>query len=238
MNGEAPPSAQQRCADQAQRLGRALTVALLEDEPHTRAAIAAKLAQASSIELIASVATLAEMREALQQRQPDVLIVDLEVPDGSGLDLIAHAHARWPSMHILVLTVLDDEHKVIGAIERGADGYLLKDENAIALLDAVVEVSEGGSPISPAMARHLVRRLVAQAPGTDTSAASISLSERERQVLQLAAKGYAYGEVARLLGISVSTVASYTRHIYEKLQVDSRSGAVYEATRLGLIDPR
>ena len=91
------------------------------------------------------------------------------------------------------------------------------------------------SPISPAIARHLVRRLAAQAPNPD---ASISLSERERQVLQLAAKGYAYAEVAKLLGIGVSTVASYTRHIYEKLQVDSRSGAVYEATRLGLIDPR
>jgi DNA-binding NarL/FixJ family response regulator len=238
MSAEASLSAQQRCAAQAQRLGRALTVALLEDEPHTRAAIAAKLAQAGSIDLISSVATLAEMRESLQQRQPDVLIVDLELPDGSGLDLIAHAHARWPALHILVLTVLDDEHKVLAAIERGADGYLLKDENAIALLDAVLEVSECGSPISPAIARHLVRRLAAQAPNANATTSSITLSEREREVLLLAAKGYAYGEVAKLLGISVSTVASYTRHIYEKLQVDSRSSAVYEATRLGLIDPR
>jgi DNA-binding NarL/FixJ family response regulator len=229
------PSAAQSCTDRNDGIGRTLTVALLEDEPHTRAAIAAKLAQSNSIELIASLATLAEMRDALQQRQPEVLIVDIELPDGSGLDLIAFAHARWPAMHILVLTVLDDEHKVIAAIERGADGYLLKDENAIALLDAVFEVSQGGSPISPAIARHLVRRLAAHAPNPD---ASISLSERERQVLQLAAKGYAYAEVAKLLGIGVSTVASYTRHIYEKLQVGSRSGAVYEATRLGLIDPR
>jgi DNA-binding NarL/FixJ family response regulator len=228
-------TANQAGADRHHGPDRALTVALLEDEPHTRAAIAAKLAQSDSIELIASLATLAEMHASLQQRQPDVLIVDLELPDGSGLDLIASAHARWPAMHILVLTVLDDEHKVIAAIERGADGYLLKDESAIALLDAVFEVSQGGSPISPAIARHLVRRLAAQAPNPD---ASISLSERERQVLQLAAKGYAYAEVAKLLGIGVSTVASYTRKIYEKLQVDSRSGAVYEATRLGLIDPR
>lgn len=234
MTNDAPSSGQ-ACNERVENVGPALTVALLEDEPHTRAAIAAKLAQSSNIELIASLATLAEMRDALQQRQPEVLIVDLELPDGSGLDLIAFAHSRWPAMHILVLTVLDDEHKVIAAIERGADGYLLKDENAIALIDAVREVSEGGSPISPAIARHLVRRLAAQVPQPD---ASITLSERERQVLQLAAKGYAYGEVAKLLGISVSTVASYTRHIYEKLQVDSRSGAVYEATRLGLIDSR
>ena len=238
MNIDKTLSAQQRLADQAHRLGRALAVGLLEDEPHTRAAIAAKLAHASGIELIASVASLADMRHALQLRQPDVLIVDLELPDGSGLDLIAHVHSRWPAMHVLVLTVLDDEHKVITAIERGADGYLLKDESAIALLDAVVEVSEGGSPISPAIARHLVRRLAQQAPSADTAATSVALSERERQVLQLAAKGYAYAEVATLLGIGVSTVASYTRHIYEKLQVDSRSSAVYEATRLGLIDPR
>jgi DNA-binding NarL/FixJ family response regulator len=232
------PSTGHGSSEREGKSGSVISVALLEDEPHTRAAIAARLAQSSTIELIASVATLAEMREVLQQRQPQVLIVDLELPDGSGLDLIAFAHVRWPAMHILVLTVLDDEHKVIAAIERGADGYLLKDESAIALVDAVLEVSEGGSPISPAIARHLVRRLAAQAPGLDASAAAISLSERERQVLQLAAKGYAYAEVAKLLGISVSTVASYTRHIYEKLQVDSRSGAVYEATRLGLIDPR
>jgi DNA-binding NarL/FixJ family response regulator len=238
MNAESARSAPQRIAAQARRLGRALAVGLLEDEPHTRAAIAAKLAPAEGLDLIASVATLAEMHHALQHRQPDVLIVDLELPDGSGLDLIAHAHARWPAMHILVLTVLDDEHKVITAIERGADGYLLKDDSAIALLDAVVEVSEGGSPISPAIARHLVRRLAAHAPDADPTSTAIHLSEREREVLQLAAKGYAYGEVARLLGISVTTVASYTRHIYEKLQVDSRSSAVYEATRLGLIDPR
>jgi DNA-binding NarL/FixJ family response regulator len=236
--GERAATPEARCAEVARRLGRRLAVALLEDEPHTRDAIVARLARAPDLEVIAADATLADCRASLERRQPDVLIADLGLPDGSGLDLIAESHRRWPAMHIVVLTVLDDERKVVDAIERGAQGYLLKDESAIGLIDAVVEVVEGGAPISPAIARYLVRRLAEARVADVRPEPSVELSEREQQVLELAAKGFSHGEVAELIGVSITTVASYTRRIYEKLQVGSRAAAIYEATRLGLIDVR
>jgi DNA-binding NarL/FixJ family response regulator len=232
------PAPEARCAELARRLGRRLSIALLEDEPHTRDAIVARLRLAPDLDVIACESTLAAMRARLERQRPDVLIADLGLPDGSGLDLIAEVHRRFPEVHILVLTVLQDERKLIDAIERGARGYLLKDESAIGLLDAVVEVLGGGAPISPAIARYLVRRFATPGASRADDAASIELSEREQQVLEFAAKGYTHAEIAELIGVSVTTVASYTRRVYEKLQVHSRSAAIYEATRLGLIDVR
>lgn len=227
-----------RCAAQVRRLGRRLRVALLEDEPHTRQALERKLASEPGIELVASCASLASARTALHTAQADVLIADLGLPDGSGLELIAELHARASPTQVVVLTVLDDERKVVAAIERGARGYLLKDESTIGLIDAIVEVIDGGAPISPAIARYLVRRMVHEPAVAGAPTPEARLTERERQVLELAAKGFAHAEIAGLLGVGVATVASYVRRIYEKLQVGSRAAAIYEATRLGLIDPR
>ena len=166
MNVPAPPSTTPatRCAELTQRLGRPVRVGLLEDEPHTRAALAHKLRVVPGLDLVACEATLAEMRARLSAQTLDVLIADLGLPDGSGLDLIAQVHRDTPQTHIVVLTVLDDERKLVAAIERGARGYLLKDEPALGLIDAIVEVMEGGAPISPAIARYLVQRLTPTTP--------------------------------------------------------------------------
>lgn len=226
-----------RCADLAQRLGRRLRIGLLEDEPHTREAIARRLRAIDAIDLTCCEATLSAMRERLRDHPIDVLITDLGLPDGSGLELIAEVHRRSPAAHILVLTVLDDESRVVSAIAHGARGYLLKDESSLGLVDAIVEIVDGGAPISPAIARYLVRRMAHEhepSPGSDP----IHLTERERQVLELAAKGFTQAEIADLLGVSTTTVVSYVRRIYVKLQVGSRSAAIYEATRRGLIDVR
>lgn len=230
--------ASSRCSALVRRLGRPLRVALLEDETHTRQALERKLAAEPGIVLVASCDTVACARVALDAVQADVLIADLGLPDGSGLQLVGELHARGSCTQVLVLTVLDDERKLVAAIERGARGYLLKDESTIGLIDAIVEVLEGGAPISPAIARYLVRRMVHETTITEARATETRLTARERQVLELAAKGFSHAEVAELLGVGVTTVASYVRRIYEKLQVGSRAAAIYEATRLGLIDPR
>jgi DNA-binding NarL/FixJ family response regulator len=237
MNVPAPPQSTTpaaRCVELTRRLGRPLRIGLLEDEPHTRAALARKLRAVPGLELVVCEATLAEMRARLSAQTLDVLIADLGLPDGSGLDLIAQVHRDTPHTHVIVLTVLDDERKLVAAIERGARGYLLKDEPALGLIDAIVEVMEGGAPISPAIARYLVQRLT---PATPVDSA-VQLTERERQVLEFAAKGFTHAEIAQLMRVSTTTVASYTRHIYEKLHVGSRAAAIYEASRLGLIDVR
>jgi DNA-binding NarL/FixJ family response regulator len=231
-------AASSRCAALVQRFGRRLRVALLEDEPHTRHALERKLAAEPGIEVVASCATVASARVALDGVSADVLIADLGLPDGSGLELIGELHAHGSPTPVVVLTVLDDERKVVAAIERGARGYLLKDESTIGLIDAIVEVLDGGAPISPAIARYLVRRMVHETAIAAAPTSEAHLTARERQVLELAAKGFSHAEVADLLGVSVATIASYVRRIYEKLQVGSRAAAIYEATRLGLIDPR
>lgn len=216
---------------------QALRLALVEDESTTRHALATRLSAVAGYRILWQAATLAQGLQALKGAPPQVLIVDLGLPDGSGLDLIAAARQLDPTIGILVLTVFGDEQKLIRAIERGARGYLLKDEPAIGLIDAIEQLRAGGAPMSPAIARHLVSRLLRGEPPPATAASVENgvLTAREIEVLRLAAKGYNHAEVARLLDISAHTVGSYTRRIYEKLEVRSRSEAVFEAQRLGLL---
>ena len=212
-------------------------IAVVEDEPHTRQALVDRLRAEPALDVVVQAGTLAEARSRLADCAVDVLIVDLGLPDGSGLALIDEQRRRAPATAILVLTVFGDEQKLLRAIEFGARGYLLKDESSIGLLDAIGELLAGGAPLSPAIARHLIGRMQSAAtPVARADQAAESLTAREIEVLQLAAKGYNHTEVARLLDLSRNTVASYTRHIYEKLEVHSRAEALYEAGRLGLID--
>lgn len=212
-----------------------IRVAIVEDEPATRAALVQRLSATLKFELLFEADSLRSARASLRALTPDVLIVDLGLPDGSGLDLIAELSERCPALATLVLTVFGDEQKLIRAFERGARGYLLKDETSIGLVDAIEQILAGGAPISPAIARFLVSRLVRDQPDSPPPAES-QLTAREVEVLRLAAKGYNHAEVAKLLGLSANTVASYTRRIYEKLEVHSRAEALYEAGRMGLID--
>lgn len=214
-----------------------LSLAIVEDEPQTRAALAARLGAVEGYRIVWQADRLATARAALRECAPQVLVVDLGLPDGSGLDLIEEVRVAAPTTAIMVLTVFGDEHKLIRAIERGARGYLLKDEPAIGLVEAIEQLRAGGAPISPAIARYLVARMSQVAPAAAPAPESV-LTPREIEVLRLSAKGYNHAEVARLLDLSAHTVASYTRRIYEKLEVNSRSEAVFEASRLGLLHAR
>ena len=214
-----------------------LSLAIVEDEPQTRAALAARLGAVEGYRIVWQADRLATARAALRECAPQVLVVDLGLPDGSGLDLIEEVRVAAPNTAIMVLTVFGDEHKLIRAIERGARGYLLKDEPAIGLVEAIEQLRAGGAPISPAIARYLVARMSQVAPAAAPAPESV-LTPREIEVLRLSAKGYNHAEVARLLDLSAHTVASYTRRIYEKLEVNSRSEAVFEASRLGLLHAR
>ena len=214
-----------------------LSLAIVEDEPQTRAALAARLGAVEGYRIVWQADRLATARAALRECAPQVLVVDLGLPDGSGLDLIEEVRVAAPNTAIMVLTVFGDEHKLIRAIERGARGYLLKDEPAIGLVEAIEQLRAGGAPISPAIARYLVARMSQAAPAAAPAPESV-LTPREIEVLRLSAKGYNHAEVARLLDLSAHTVASYTRRIYEKLEVNSRSEAVFEASRLGLLHAR
>ena len=191
-------------------------------------------------ELLAVCTTLAEATEAIGAHEIDLLITDLRLPDGNGIDAIRLLRARHPAAEAMVISILADERTVLDAIEAGASGYLLKDADPRDLIEAIDDLMAGQSPISPSIARVLVRRLADRndAPTASeprSAAPPTALTPRETDILWGIAKGFTYGELAERLGISKQTVPVHIRNIYRKLQASNRSEAVYEAARLGLI---
>jgi len=211
-------------------------VASLEDDQVLAERYAELIRSAADMELVWSASSLAAARAALARRVPDVLLVDLGLPDGSGLEIIRHLRTHHPESESMVVSIFGDEANVVAAIEAGASGYLLKDMLAEPFLNTIRELRAGGSPISPSIARILLTR--ARAPGTPavSNAEGTTLAERETEILGLVAKGFNFGEVGRLLNISTNTVRTHIYRIYRKLSVHSRGEAVFEAQKLGLLD--
>ena len=217
-------------------------VLIVEDDSAFRARYVAMLAHDATFEVVASVGTAREGLAMLDSQQPDVLLVDLGLPDISGIEVIRHASQTLPKCECMVVTVFGDEEHVLASIEAGAAGYLLKDASEESFLSGIRELMNGGSPISPIIARRLLKRFhTEQAPANttpdtvDDANSNVALSEREREILVLASKGFNYPEMGKLMGISPHTVTSHVKKIYRKLAVHSRGEAVFEANRMGLI---
>lgn len=214
------------------------SVLIVEDDSQFRFAFAEAVRGAADMRLAGAADDLPEGLRLLDLHRPDVLLVDIGLPGGSGIDLIRRAHDRVPHCDSMVVTVFADDRLVIDCIEAGASGYLLKDARGIDIVQQIRVLKDGGSPISPAVARRLLKRL-APAPQPAAPAGGppdASLSAQECCVLSLSAKGYNYDEVARLMGVSRHTVGTYVKRIYRKLQVHSKTEAVYEARSLGLVE--
>ena len=217
-------------------------VLIVEDDSAFRARYVAMLAHDASFEVVASVGTGGEGLAMLDSQKPDILLVDLGLPDISGIEVIRHASRTLPKCECMVVTVFGDEEHVLASIEAGAAGYLLKDASEESFLSGIRELMNGGSPISPIIARRLLKRFHAEQPSTNTAPdaaddniSSVALSDREREILVLASKGFNYPEMGKLMGISPHTVTSHVKKIYRKLAVHSRGEAVFEANRMGLI---
>ncbi|WP_294772646.1 response regulator transcription factor [uncultured Rhodoferax sp.] len=217
-----------------------LAVALVEDDLSFRGLVRAAIATAADLRLEAEAGDLRGGLALLAGPAADVLIVDLGLPDGSGVDMIRAARATWPHCEVIVATVFGDEGKVLSAIEAGAHGYLLKDALPDSLVDEIRSVHAGGSPVSPMIARQLLRRMQpASAPVRATPAdADELLSGREVQVLERMALGYTMLETADFLGVAMSTVQTYVRRIYLKLGVNSKVEAIDAGYRRGLLQGR
>jgi DNA-binding NarL/FixJ family response regulator len=212
------------------------TVMVVEDDPAFLTRFCKIVSSDAELELFAAVADLASARQAMRTAVPDVLLIDLGLPDGSGIDLIRETARRRPETDIMVITVFGDEDHVLASIEAGATGYILKDSLPAEFVQLIKELRAGGSPISPVIARQLLKRLKPQGSGTASPLAEQTpLSARETEVLGLIAKGFSFGEIAGLLGVSPHTVISHVKKIYQKLAVHSRGEAVYEAGKMGLI---
>lgn len=210
-------------------------VLLVEDDIPTRQWLVELLSSAGEPRLAHACGTVREALEWLRSGQPaDIVLTDLGLPDGSGLEVIREA-CRVPGREVLVLSIFGDEKNVLAAIDAGAGGYLLKDGSMNSIRDHLHCLRSGGSPLSPRIARTLIRRTRDAAPPLAPMSGQVAgpalLSERERDVLTGVGKGFSYAEVADALKITTNTVRTHVRKIYEKLAVNSRAEALYEYNR-------
>ncbi|MDP2145059.1 MAG: response regulator transcription factor [Gallionella sp.] len=218
-----------------------IRVALVEDNIDFQNALADAIRSAPDMVLQCVAATREQGLQMLDQLQADVLLVDLGLPDGSGVDVIRAAHAKCPDCNIVVCTVFGDEIHVMRSLEAGAAGYLLKDSSLENMLSGIRSLHAGGSPISPLIARQILMRFRQNdkpaTPPVQLQAITPknTLSARENEVLKHITRGYTSDESADLLGISRHTVQTYVRRIYGKLEVNSKAEAIFEARKLGLL---
>ena len=180
----------------------------------------------------------------LDAQPPDVMLVDLGLPDIDGVEVIRHAARHHPQCDVLVVTMFGDDQHVVDSIEAGATGYLLKDAGAGHIAASIHELRAGGSPISPSIARRVLARFrigaapVPAAPALQPAPSESQpspLTDRETEILRLAAKGLSFETIGELTGISPHTVVAHVKKIYRKLAVHSRGEAVYEASQMGLL---
>lgn len=211
-----------------------MRVGVVEDDPRQAKALLASLGAEKDFEVCGLATTVAAGRKLVRSAL-DVLLLDLALPDGDGLEVLA-ARGRQSAPKVVVLTLFGEVEPVVRAIEGGADGYLLKGADGPEVAAAIRTVHQGGAPLSPAVARHVLRRLRGDRhDAPPRKATRPGLSGRELSVLELLAKGLSYKEVAATERISYHTVADAVKGIYRKLAVNSRGEAVYEAVHSGVL---
>ncbi len=215
-----------------------ISVLIVEDKPEFLEQFVQIVSAAPDMHVAGTAMSVAGGMALLQGDPVDVLLADLGLPDGSGLTLIQETTRRWRDRcDVMVVSMFADEEHVLSAIEAGATGYLLKDSSSTAIAEQIRELHAGGSPVSPVIARKLLSRLSAPPPPeTPIAQDCTGLAESERAVLNYAARGYSYDEVAELMGVTRHTVMSYVKRSYRKLQVHSKTEALFEARRMGLVE--
>lgn len=208
------------------------TVILVEDDMELRDRIAELLVSHPSFDLLAAVGTVAEGLRALTKYKPDVLLADLGLPDGSGIDIIRAIQQQQLDTLSMVISGFQDEHRVYAALEAGADAYLLKHDKNQKITDAITSMIDGGAPISPVIARLMLRKF--QRDPTPPRPMVETLTLRQIKILKLVSQGFSSREIAEKLDISYYTVTTHIKNIYGKLQVNSRTEALFEAREQGL----
>jgi DNA-binding NarL/FixJ family response regulator len=205
-------------------------VAIVEDDVPAREILAGWIRDADGFRLVGEFDDAETALAKLPSGKPSVVLFDINLPGMSGIECVRKLKPRLPDTQFVMVTVYEDANHIFNALSAGASGYLLKQTRRHELINALKDVHAGGSPMSSQIARKVVQNFYR----TETKAdgAAVELSPREREVLELLARGYLYKEIAEMLKISVLTVNTYIRRIYEKLHVRSRAQAVAKYAHL------
>ena len=199
------------------------TVAIVEDDALLRRTLATLIGEARGYRCTGAFSTAEDALERIPALMPEVVVMDIHLPRMSGIDCTRRLKEKCPAIGVLMLTVYDDSERIFEAMRAGASGYLLKRAVAEEILPAILDVKEGGAPMSSQVARKVVESF---RQATKTMESATSLSERETEILAQLSKGYANKEIADRMHVSLSTVRTHLRHIYEKLHVRSRAEAI------------
>jgi DNA-binding NarL/FixJ family response regulator len=218
-------------------------IAIVEDDPRVQKALTRAIESSGRMQVVLCTGSVVQARHWMQDHpEPDavqVWLVDLGLTDGSGLSVIHEARQHHPGSEIMVVSAFGDEAKVLDSIAAGASGYFLKGQGDDDLVEHIDDLVQGGSPMSPIIARQVLNRMKAsrsfqQAQQTREADA---LTDRESTVLNLIARGYRYDEVGVEMALSTNTVRHHIKNIYSKLSVHSKGAAIFEANRRGWIKP-
>ena len=209
-----------------------LAVSVVEDDRGTRDGLAALIGGTAGFRCVGTYPSVEDALKGMTGAVPDVILLDIHLPGVIGSEGVRLLRDRYPHTQVLMLTVFAEEERVFESLSNGACGYLLKKTPPARLLDAITEAHQGGSPMSPEIARKVVAALQRSGPVQRPDQA---LTPHETRIVRLLAEGDSYQDVGERLGITVNTVRNYIRRIYEKLQVHTKSEAVSKALRGRLI---
>lgn len=210
-----------------------IRVLLFEDNKNFRESLSLFLASSENIWLIGAYPDARESVGIVRKTKPDVILMDIQMPHLSGLDAMKNIKQHFPDVKILMQTIHDEDDKVFAAICAGASGYILKNSKPENYLQAIVDVNMGGSHLSPVIATKVMKMFQSQFVKEQPN--YVDLSTREREILNCLVKGMSYKMIADKCFISINTVCTHVRHIYEKLHVNSAPEAILKAIELHLI---
>ncbi|TKR32780.1 response regulator transcription factor [Luteimonas gilva] len=212
------------------------SILIVEDDPSGRLRLQRLLSGvADDGAHIETASDLAQAQAALSARTFSLALVDVQLPDGNGIGLIAWMQQHAPRTASVIVSAWAEEETILAAVQAGAIGYLLKDRDDDELRVSLKSLQRGGAPIDPTIARRILALLPQAAPAAPQPAAP-PLSEREREILKLVAQGFSNREIAELVSLSKLTIECHTKNIYRKLAVGSRTAAVFEARSMGLLN--
>ena len=206
-----------------------IKVAIFEDNRSLREGLAAMIGGTSGFDCVGAFPNCNNLLRNISQVKPDVVLMDIEMPGISGIEAVGMIKEEFPEMKVLMETIFDDDEKIFSSICAGAEGYILKHTSPAEIMEAIKEIYEGGSPMTPSIANRVLK-MVKVRPETGNRE-SFALSDREKEILTCLVKGMSYKMVADACFISIETVGVHIKNIYKKLQVHSKSEAVAKAIK-------